>query len=89
MPTEFLIIASFAFGCIVTWLWMTAHSRWQRGRGLIGRPGVVLAENEKRLREATQNRAQGCREMLRALVEVGVLLILTFLTSMFLGGVFS
>jgi hypothetical protein len=86
MPTELYLVLSFALGCAVTWLWMTANSRWQRAKGLIKQPDVVTVENTKRRSEATQKRSQGCREMLRALLEIVILLLLTFLAALFFSG---
>lgn len=92
MPMESLLLEayallSFGFGCLVTYLWMSAQARWRRGRGLLGKPASVAAENAKRMKEAHSDRSQGWRELLRSLVDGLLAVALLFLLGVVLAGV--
>ncbi|MBP8109511.1 MAG: hypothetical protein KAZ26_21440 [Caldilineaceae bacterium] len=76
------LILAFALGCLVTAVWTSAVARWQRGRGLIRRPGVVEFENEERMWKAKGDRARGCREMLRSVLGFGLVGMLTFVLGL-------
>lgn len=84
--SELLALLSFAFGCLVAYLWVSATTRWRRARGLLDKPSRVAAENEKRMREARSDRSQGWRELLRSVLEAVLALVLVFLVVIVLAG---
>jgi hypothetical protein len=77
---------SIVVSVLLTWLVTSASMRWGRGRGLVRRPATVRMENTERLWQAKNQRAQGCREMLRALGQFLLAAILVFLLALLLGG---
>ena len=87
--SELLALLSFAFGCLVAYLWVNATTRWRRARGLLDKPSRVAAENEKRMREARSDRSQGWRELLRSMLEVLLALLLVFLVVVLISGSFA
>ena len=71
---------------LVTWQWLRAASRWQRGRGLLGVKERVERENRERLYRAKADRAQGWRELWRSLAEFLIVLVIVVLVGFVLGG---
>ena len=71
---------------LVTWQWLRASARWQRGRGLLGVQERVARENRERLYRAKADRAQGWRELWRSLAEFLIVLVIVVLVGFVLGG---
>lgn len=87
--SELLALTPFIFGCLVAYLWVSAATRWRRGRGLFDKPSTVAVENEKRMREARSDRSQGWRELLRSMLEVLLAGLLVFLIVVLIIGSFA
>ncbi len=89
-PSNILLPVNLLFGgllgIVLTWLLTSATTRWRRGRGLIRTPRKVRLENERRLREAHSDRAQGWRELGRALMQFALLLLVVGLAVVALVG---
>jgi len=71
---------------MVTWQWLRAVARWQRGRGLLTVPERIARENRERLSKARADRAQGWREVWRSLLEFLLVLVIVGLVGVVLGG---
>ncbi len=89
-PSNILLPVNLLFGgllgIVLMWLLKSATTRWRRGRGLIRTPRKVRIENERRLREARSDHAQGWRELGRAIGEWSVILTIVFLMGLVLAG---
>ena len=77
ITTAILIVLSSLF----TWQVTSASVRWRRGRGLLRRPAVVETENVERMWRARTDRARGWREVLRAVGQWMVALVLIFVLA--------
>lgn len=82
ITTAILIVLSSLF----TWQVTSASARWRRGRGLLRRPAVVETENMERMWRARTDRARGWREVLRAVGQWMVALVLVFVLAWLWGG---
>jgi len=81
----YLTIGLFC-GSLLTWIISSAYNRWKRGRGLRRVPQKVERENAERMWQAKSDQAQGCREMLRAVGEYSIVVVIIFFLGLFLGG---
>lgn len=81
-----VVSASILTSVLLTWLVSSAAMRWSRGRGLVHRPATVRMENAERLWRAKAHRAQGCREMVRALAQFALAGLLLYLLALLVGG---
>lgn len=80
------VAATAVVTMVVTWQWLRAVTRWQRGRGLLTVPERIERENRERLSKARADRAQGWREVWRSLLEFLLVLVIVVLVGVVLGG---
>lgn len=80
------VAATAVVTMVVTWQWLRAVTRWQRGRGLLTVPERIERENRDRLAKARADRAQGWREVWRSLLEFLLVLVIVGLVGVVLGG---
>lgn len=80
------LVFGLVSGGMLTWMYNSANARWRRGRGLRRVPAKVERENIERMWQAQSDKAQGCREMLRAIGEWSMVVVIVFLLGLFLGG---
>lgn len=80
------VAATAVVTMVVTWQWLRAVTRWQRGRGLLTVPERIERENRDRLAKARADRAQGWREVWRSLLEFLLVLVIVVLVGVVLGG---
>lgn len=78
------LITGLLFGVLTAWLIASASGRWRRGRGLLRTVDKVRSENSERLWQAKSDRAQGWRELLRAVGEWSVVGVIVFLLGVVL-----
>lgn len=80
-----LLVGTIGMTALTTWLAARSTERWRRGRGLLGAEARAERENIERLLRAKSDRAQGWRELGRAVLEFGVALLLAGGLGFFLG----
>lgn len=78
MEQSITTIVLVLLAIMLTWQVMSASACWLRGRGLVRRPLVVESENAARMWRAKSDRAQGLRELLRAVGQWMVAMVLVF-----------
>lgn len=82
---SWLMIGTIGLTALVTWLAAQSTERWRRGRGLLGAEARAERENIERLLRAKSDRAQGWRELWRAVVEFVIALTFAGLLGFFVG----
>jgi len=87
LADSWLMIGTIGLTALVTWLAAQSTERWRRGRGLLGAQARAERENIERLLRAKSDRAQGWRELGRAVGGLAVAVALLGLLGFFLGAV--
>lgn len=82
-----LVIGTIGLTALATWLVSESTVRWRRGQGLLGAPARAERENQERLLKAKADRAQGWRELWRALGGLAIAVVLVGLLGFYLGAV--
>ena len=86
LADSWLIIGTIGLTALVTWLAAQSTERWRRGRGLLGAEARAERENIERLLRAKSDRAQGWREVGRAVAGLAVAVALAGLVLIVLIG---